>query len=117
MAQYYRHSGKVPFVGAVVAMLAGATTAAALGFLRWNWHPARLFMGDAGATFIGLAFAGLGVLGMKRGVPLTESALPLTPFLLDGTFTLARRANHLLGVADGLTRWPRMRPAASASAR
>lgn len=68
--------------------------AAAFGFLAHNFPPARIFMGDAGSTFIGLAFAGLAVLGMHDGVPITETALPIAPFLLDGTFTILRRARR-----------------------
>lgn len=68
--------------------------AAALGFLAHNFPPARMFMGDAGSTFIGMALAALAVLAMRDGVPITESALPLAPFLLDGTFTILRRARR-----------------------
>lgn len=74
------------------AAFAVAIASAAGGFLAHNFPPARMFMGDAGATFLGLAFAALGVVGLRRGVPLTESALALAPFLLDGTFTIVRRA-------------------------
>lgn len=86
---------------ALAVMLTGASAlsmfalvlgAAAFGFLVHNVPPARIFLGDAGSTFIGMAFAGLAVLGMHHDVPITESALPLAPFLLDGTFTIVRRA-------------------------
>lgn len=70
-----------------------AVGAAAVGFLAHNAPPARMFMGDAGSTFLGMAFAGLAVVGMKDGIPLTESALVLAPFLLDGTFTILRRVS------------------------
>ncbi len=69
-----------------------ALGASAAGFLVHNFPPARIFMGDAGSTFIGMSFAALAVLGMHHDVPITESALPLAPFLLDGTFTIFRRA-------------------------
>lgn len=75
-----------------LSMFALVLGAASCGFLVHNVPPARIFLGDAGSTFIGMAFAGLAVLGMHHQVPITESALPLAPFLLDGTFTLARRA-------------------------
>lgn len=41
------------------ALLAGAV----LGFLVFNWHPARIYMGDSGALFIGFTLAGLGIIG------------------------------------------------------
>ena len=71
------------------ALALGASTA---GFLAHNFPAARIFMGDAGSTFIGMSFAALAVIGMHHEVPLTESALVLAPFLLDGTFTIFRRA-------------------------
>jgi UDP-N-acetylmuramyl pentapeptide phosphotransferase/UDP-N-acetylglucosamine-1-phosphate transferase len=74
-----------------LSTLAVALGGSALGFLVHNYPPARLFMGDAGSTFIGMCFAALGVIGMNHDVPLTQSALPLAPFLLDGTFTIFRR--------------------------
>ena len=67
---------------------------AALGFFAHNFPPARIFMGDAGSTFIGMSLATLAVLAMHDGVPITETALPLAPFLLDGSFTLVRRARR-----------------------
>ena len=46
----------------LVAILAAAVLGASLGFLGWNFHPARIFMGDAGAMFLGFMMA---VLGLK----------------------------------------------------
>jgi UDP-N-acetylmuramyl pentapeptide phosphotransferase/UDP-N-acetylglucosamine-1-phosphate transferase len=74
------------------ATFSAGIAAASLGFLAHNAPPARMFMGDAGSTFLGYAYAGLAVLGLSRGVPLAVSALAMSPFLLDGTFTLFRRA-------------------------
>jgi UDP-N-acetylmuramyl pentapeptide phosphotransferase/UDP-N-acetylglucosamine-1-phosphate transferase len=36
-----------------------ALVGALLGFLLWNWSPAKVFMGDVGSTFLGAVFAGL----------------------------------------------------------
>ena len=66
--------------------------AASLGFLAHNAPPARMFMGDAGSTFLGMTFAALAILAMFEGVPIAQSALVIAPFLLDGTFTIIRRA-------------------------
>lgn len=79
-------------VGTSMSSLAVSLAASSVGFLALNFPPARIFMGDAGSTFIGLAFAALAVVGMHHGIPITVSALPITPFLLDGTFTIIRRA-------------------------
>jgi UDP-GlcNAc:undecaprenyl-phosphate GlcNAc-1-phosphate transferase len=71
------------FVGGALLALAGALA----GFLCHNWPPARIFMGDAGSTFIGLMLACLTVLGTfydaKIGLhhvilaPLCILAIPL----------------------------------------
>ena len=45
----------------VVTTLAAATLGAAAGFLRWNFKPAKIFMGDGGAMFLGFLMATLGL--------------------------------------------------------
>ncbi len=62
------------------------------GFLRWNWHPARIFMGDVGSTFLGMLFAGLLLWGEQRGsLPLPVGFILFGSFLVDATFTLFTR--------------------------
>lgn len=76
-----------------LAMLCGLIAAASAGFLFHNFPPAKIFMGDAGSTFLGFSFAALAVVGadLKPTVPAFVFALALSPFLLDGTLTLLRR--------------------------
>lgn len=67
--------------------------AACLGFLRWNWPPARIFMGDVGSGYIGYVIAVL-ALAASRADPI---ALPVWltlggAFFADATVTLVRRA-------------------------
>jgi UDP-GlcNAc:undecaprenyl-phosphate GlcNAc-1-phosphate transferase len=50
----------------LVGTLAAAVLGASLGFLRWNFKPARIFMGDGGAMFLGFMMA---TLGLKLRVP------------------------------------------------
>ncbi len=45
----------------LVRTLGAATLGAALGFLRWNFSPAKIFMGDGGAMFLGFLMATLGL--------------------------------------------------------
>ncbi|MFY9689069.1 MAG: MraY family glycosyltransferase [Candidatus Acidiferrales bacterium] len=45
----------------LVQTLGAATLGAALGFLRWNFNPAKIFMGDGGAMFLGFLMATLGL--------------------------------------------------------
>jgi UDP-N-acetylmuramyl pentapeptide phosphotransferase/UDP-N-acetylglucosamine-1-phosphate transferase len=70
--------------------LAAAMTGAAVGFLVWNWSPARIFLGDVGSVPLGYVLGFL-LLGLAvRGHWLVALILPLY-FLADGTITLLRR--------------------------
>jgi UDP-GlcNAc:undecaprenyl-phosphate GlcNAc-1-phosphate transferase len=46
---------------ALMGTLAAAVLGASLGFLRWNFNPAKIFMGDGGAVFLGFMMATLGL--------------------------------------------------------
>jgi len=48
---------------AIVAYISFATVGACLGFLRYNFHPASIFLGDAGSLFLGFLIASLSVAG------------------------------------------------------
>jgi UDP-GlcNAc:undecaprenyl-phosphate/decaprenyl-phosphate GlcNAc-1-phosphate transferase len=66
-----------------IAVLAAIFTGATLGFLPHNWNPARIFMGDSGAMFLGLGLAVLSIMGgaklalalMVLGVPILDVAI------------------------------------------
>jgi Fuc2NAc and GlcNAc transferase len=64
--------------------------AASLGFLTWNWAPARMFMGDVGSGPLGLFFVIGGALCLVN-VPATLVFLPLFPLFLDALITLLLR--------------------------
>lgn len=74
-----------------------ATTAAALaggaaGFLLFNLHPARVFMGDAGSIPLGFLAAALAVAGvLSHAWPVWFVPVVFAPFIADASFTLARR--------------------------
>jgi UDP-N-acetylmuramyl pentapeptide phosphotransferase/UDP-N-acetylglucosamine-1-phosphate transferase len=72
------------------AGLALAIGAAALGFLRWNWHPARIFLGDVGSIPLGYLLGWLLMMMAARGLWAPALILPLY-YLADATITLARR--------------------------
>jgi UDP-GlcNAc:undecaprenyl-phosphate GlcNAc-1-phosphate transferase len=65
----------------VVTMLAAAVLGAATGFLRWNFKPAKIFMGDSGAMFLGFLMA---TLGLKLRIEHNPANLPgwLAPVLI-----------------------------------
>jgi UDP-GlcNAc:undecaprenyl-phosphate/decaprenyl-phosphate GlcNAc-1-phosphate transferase len=52
-----------------VRVLAASTLGAAIGFLWWNFNPAKIFMGDAGAMFLGFLMATLGLKLRFNGLP------------------------------------------------
>ncbi len=69
-----------------LALLAGA-----LGFLWWNWHPARIFLGDVGSVPLGFLIGWLLLVLAKNGHWQAALILPLY-YLADATITLIRRA-------------------------
>lgn len=79
-----------PAIGLVVASLAGAL----LGFLPFNFPPAKAFLGDSGSAFAGFVLAGVAVEGSTKGPTLVAIAVPLVAFgvpVFDTTITLIRR--------------------------
>jgi Fuc2NAc and GlcNAc transferase len=78
-----------------LALAMALLAASSAGFLLLNWPPARIFMGDAGSGFLGIA---LGVLFLDAMVLGSTSIWPLAillgVFLVDATVTLVRRAQR-----------------------
>src|SRR6266581_4824686 len=66
----------------LVTTLAAAVLGAATGFLRWNFKPAKIFMGDGGAMFLGFLMATLGLKLRLAGAP--SPAVELVPVLVLG---------------------------------
>ena len=71
--------------------LALVIAASAAGYLFWNWHPARVFMGDAGSIPLGFLLGWLMLDLALRGQWAAGLILPLY-FVADATFTLFARA-------------------------
>lgn len=78
-------------VGYLSAMLL-ALSFASLGFLIWNWPPARIFMGDVGSGYLGFAISAFAVITVYENAlsVWTWLILPST-FFIDATVTLLRR--------------------------
>jgi UDP-GlcNAc:undecaprenyl-phosphate GlcNAc-1-phosphate transferase len=72
IAMFATMSGNAP-VTAVALIEAGAV----LGFLRFNTHPARIFMGDSGSQMLGLSVGALGLLATQGETCALSAALPL----------------------------------------
>ncbi len=76
-----------------LAVFCAAIAASALAFLRFNFPAARLFMGDAGSIPLGFLAATLGFQGVIQRVwPWTFPLLVFSPFIVDASVTLVRRA-------------------------
>ena len=76
-----------------IAAASFAVAGGALGFLLFNFSPARVFMGDVGSIPLGFLAAAVGVLGWSRGLwPLWFPVVVFAPFVVDASVTLVRRA-------------------------
>lgn len=78
-----------------LAAVAAIFAAASLGFLAWNWPPAKIFMGDVGSGAIGYLVCGLAIASEnRRSVPLFVFAILGAIFIADSTVTLVRRVKR-----------------------
>jgi UDP-GlcNAc:undecaprenyl-phosphate/decaprenyl-phosphate GlcNAc-1-phosphate transferase len=79
------------------AILTAIVFGGCLGFLRHNFYPARIFMGDSGALLLGFTLAAVSVQGLLKTAALATLVLPLLVLavpLLDTSFVVARRIKH-----------------------
>jgi UDP-N-acetylmuramyl pentapeptide phosphotransferase/UDP-N-acetylglucosamine-1-phosphate transferase len=74
--------------------------AAVMGFLLFNWPPARMFMGDVGSAGLGFLLGWLLIVAARRGVVASALLLPLY-FVVDATTTLLMRAWRGRPLAQG----------------
>ncbi len=74
-----------------LSFLALTTAASALGFLWWNWYPAKIFLGDVGSVPLGFLLGWLLLSLAASGQWAAALILPLY-YLADSTITLSRRA-------------------------
>lgn len=78
------------FVSIVTAALAGAI----LGFLRYNFNPATIFLGDSGSLFLGFMLSAVSLAGAEKGTTVVAVAIPIIAFglpLLDTVLSVVRR--------------------------
>jgi len=76
------------------AILTAIVFGACLGFLRHNFYPARIFMGDSGALLLGFTLAAVSVQGLLKTAALATLVLPLLVLavpVLDTSFVIAKR--------------------------
>lgn len=81
-----------------VAFLSLALAAAVLGFLPFNFHPARIFMGDSGSMFLGFNLAALAAIGLTKSATVISLFIPVVILglpIMDTLFAIVRRfLNH-----------------------
>jgi UDP-GlcNAc:undecaprenyl-phosphate/decaprenyl-phosphate GlcNAc-1-phosphate transferase len=78
----------------LVTMAAIALCGVLLGFLRYNFNPASIFMGDSGSLFVGFTLAALSVSGSQKASTAIAVAIPIMTFavpMMDTAFTIVRR--------------------------
>src|SRR5579884_3549252 len=79
------------------AILAAVVCGACLGFLRHNFYPARIFMGDSGALLLGFVLATISVQGLLKTAATVALFFPLLVLavpIVDTTFVVLRRIKH-----------------------
>lgn len=89
-----------------IVMLSAALAGALLGFLRYNFNPASIFLGDSGALFVGFALAAFAIRGSMKSSAAVAVAAPLLALavpLVDAGIAVLRRliAGRRVFQADG----------------
>jgi UDP-GlcNAc:undecaprenyl-phosphate GlcNAc-1-phosphate transferase len=85
-----------------VVQFSGALAGTCAGFLIYNWHPAKIFMGDSGAHFLGTALGVISILGVAKvavafalAVPMLALAVPIA----DTVWAILRRRRQNASIA------------------
>jgi UDP-GlcNAc:undecaprenyl-phosphate GlcNAc-1-phosphate transferase len=86
------------------AILSAIVFGACVGFLRHNFYPARIFMGDSGALLLGFVLATISVQGLLKTAATVALFFPLLVLavpIVDTTFVVLRRIKHGERVFEG----------------
>lgn len=88
-----------------VAVLAAATSGAAVGFLPYNWRRggARIFMGDSGSMLLGFLLAAISVQGVLKTTAAISLIIPIALLavpILDTSFVVLKRLKHGVSIAS-----------------
>jgi UDP-GlcNAc:undecaprenyl-phosphate/decaprenyl-phosphate GlcNAc-1-phosphate transferase len=82
--------GNAPLISLLTLALAGAV----LGFLRYNFNPATIFLGDSGSLFIGFMLSALAIQGAQKAPTIVAVAIPVVSFglpILETSLSVLRR--------------------------
>lgn len=78
----------------IITLPAVILSASILGFLKYNFHPAKIFMGDSGSLFLGYTLAGLSVMGLTKGAAVVSIFVPILILgipIFDTLYAIIRR--------------------------
>lgn len=88
------------------AIWMAATLGACIAFLRYNFHPASVFMGDAGSNLLGFLLAAISIMGYFKAATLTGIVVPLIALFLpmfNVVFVVIRRMRQGKSLMQALT--------------
>lgn len=77
-----------------ISLIAVVLVGAVIGFLRFNFNPATIFLGDSGSLFLGFMAAALSIVGSQKGSTIIAIAIPLVSFglpVVEAGLSLVRR--------------------------
>src|SRR5215813_9724713 len=77
-----------------ISLIAVVLVGSVMGFLRYNFNPATIFLGDSGSLFLGFMAAALSLAGSQKGSTIIAIAIPLVSFglpVIEVGLSLARR--------------------------
>lgn len=80
-----------------IVLITAALAGACFGFLPYNFNPAKLFMGDTGALFLGFILSTLAVMGLFKGYAVISLAAPILILglpIFDTSAAILRRMHH-----------------------
>lgn len=80
-----------------VAIVTAAVAGSGFGFLPYNIHPAKIFMGDTGSTFLGFILGSISVVGLFKSYAVVSIAVPFLILglpIFDTAFAIIRRLLH-----------------------
>ncbi|MBA3689935.1 MAG: undecaprenyl/decaprenyl-phosphate alpha-N-acetylglucosaminyl 1-phosphate transferase [Actinobacteria bacterium] len=110
---YMVSSGSLFGTASAAALLSCIAAGVCIGFLPWNFHPAKIFMGDSGAMLLGMLVAVATISGVGRNpfppspgdlaviaIPLLVPLLVLAVPFLDVVLAIARRARRNVGLGQ-----------------
>ena len=81
----------------LAAVLAFVLAMSLLGFLKYNFSPAQIFMGDSGSLFIGFVLGAIAVMGFAKGATVISLFIPILILgipIFDTLFAIVRRYNN-----------------------